>query len=121
MITLKPQVYAALRAAAPPGWRVHYAHPGVGAQLPCVSYYESGNSDYARADGQEHLTEITYQVDFWSDDPDQNDMAIALADAALSVCGLKRTFSADMFENSGIHHKTARYRCVTDGAYIYQG
>ena len=41
-------------------------------QLPVIAWRESGNREFAQAGGGEHLAELEYTVDVWSDSPAKN-------------------------------------------------
>ena len=119
MITLANRVRTLLGSAGAPVW---YFYPQSWIQLPVISWRESGNREFAQADGGEHLAELEYTVDIWSDSPAKNAELAAGIDAAMASSRLRRDYSADLFEPStGYHHRSARYRCVADAAgNIYQ-
>ena len=63
MITLANRVRTLLGSAGAPVW---YFYPQSWIQLPVISWRESGNREFAQADGGEHLAELEYTVDIWS-------------------------------------------------------
>lgn len=117
MISLAERVKTLLESACPAVW---YFYPQSWIRLPCVSWRESGNREFAQADGQEHLAELKYTVDVWAKSPAEMAELSAAVDGRLRSVRLKREFSQDLFE-SGIYHRTMRYRCVADAeGRIYQ-
>ena len=120
MIDLRPGVCHALEEIN--GEDVYYNYPSNWGALPVVSYYEVNNSDFAQADGKEYLSDIAFQVDIWSKDPDMNVEKSLLIDSRLALMGLRREFSHDLFESgSGLHHRTMRYGCIAkQNETIYQ-
>jgi len=119
MITISSRVLELLRSTGAAVW---YFYPQSWTRLPAVTWRESGNRELAQADGREHLAELEYTVDVWSDSPETNAELAARIDALMAGIRLRRDYAADLFEpSSGFHHRTARYRCVADGAgNIYQ-
>jgi len=119
VVSLNEQVRGALRGVCGTVW---YYHPQSWAQLPAVSWRESGNREYAQADGREHLAELEYTVDVWSKSPAENGEIAALVDARMLSMRLRRTYSADVYDTSAdCHHRCMRYRCVADAAgNVYQ-
>ena len=119
MITVSEKVRELLRTLETPVW---YFYPAGWSQLPVVSWRESLNREFAQADGCEHLAELEYTVEVWSDSPAQ---CRALADQIAGLFAgirLKRQFAGDLFDASaGMHHRSLRYRCVADAqGNIYQ-
>lgn len=109
MFDIKPVVLQALDSI--PGVTVSDAYPSDWAKLPHISFYEVANSDHLRL-GQEVLTEVNIQVDVWHT---QSTGAIAQqVDQALRNIGLRRAFSADIPDPSGVKHKTMRYRSLVN-------
>lgn len=118
MDSLSPEVYAALIST---GYNISYAYPQEGVSLPCVSYYEANNREFAQADGNEYLTEVEYIIDIWASTPETTGAMALVIDAALATLRLKRTFSHDLYEtDSKIHHKNMRYRAIIQGQTIHQ-
>ncbi len=119
MITLANRVRSLLAST---GAQVWYFYPQSWVRLPVIAWRESGNREFAQADGGEHLAELEYTVDIWSDSPEVNAGLASQVDAAMASARLRRDYSADLFEAStGRHHRSARYRCVADAAgNIYQ-
>lgn len=118
MQTLQPEVYAALQST---GHSISYHYPASGASLPCISFYEINNREASQADGLEYLTEVEYMVDCWAITPEETATMGAEVDAQMSALRLKRVFAYDLFEpDTGIHHKTMRYRALIQGNTIYQ-
>lgn len=119
MITLSNEVRDRLRSSGAPVW---YFYPAGWSQLPVISWRESMNREYAQADGHEHLAELEYTVDVWSDSPAQCRELADEIDERLAELRLKRQFAADLFDASAnMHHRSLRYRCVCDSAgNIYQ-
>lgn len=119
MITIASTVRDALRSLDVPVW---YFHPAGWSQLPVISWRESLNRRFAQADAVEHLAELEYTVDVWSDSPAQCHALAEEADGLLTALGLKRAFCGDLYDASaGVHHRNLRYRCVCDAAgNIYQ-
>jgi hypothetical protein len=115
MIDLKPEVYGALRTLGIP---VTDAFPAGFRDLPCLSFYELSNTDHYKVDG-ELLTEVTYQVDIWSDGS-TGDLALRV-DEALTEIGLRRQYAADV-PQAGIKHKTMRYGGLVEprSGLVYQ-
>ena len=120
MNTLQGMVKALLDEV---GVAVSYRYPAEWSSFPCMAWYESNNREYAQADGAEYLTELTYVVDVWAESPAQAAEIAARADEKLASARFKRTFSQDLYEpKSHLHHRTMRYRAVTDAAgNVYQG
>ena len=105
----------------------------VGCALPCaadsiaVDYsaaitLNTGNREFAQADGSEHLAELTYAIDIWSDSPEVNQSLSDTLDRRMMALRLRRDYLSDLFDaRAGLHHRSLRYRCVADGAgNIYQ-
>ena len=113
MITLANRVRTLLGSAGAPVW---YFYPQSWIQLPVISWRESGNREFAQADGGEHLAGELHAR------RERPDVVAAGIDAAMASARLRRDYSADLFEPStGCHHRSARYRCVADAAgNIYQ-
>lgn len=102
--------------------QVFYYYPASWLRLPCVAWRESGNRELARADGREHLTELTYTIDIWSDSAEKNAELAEMIQARLGAKLFMRTYSADLYETGPrLHHRVLRYRAVAgaDGR-IYQ-
>lgn len=119
MISLGGAVRDALSGVCP---QLYYYYPASWIRLPCVAWRESSNRELARADGIEHLAELTYTVDIWSDSAEKNAGLAADVDGRMAGIGLMRTYSADVYETSTrLHHRVLRYRAVVcaDGK-IYQ-
>lgn len=119
MITLANTVRGLLKGVCGTVW---YFYPQSWVRLPAVSWRESGNREIAQADGQEHLAELEYTVDVWSDSPAENAEIAAKIDAQMASVRLRRDRSADVYDTkTGVHHRSLRYRCVADAAgNIYQ-
>lgn len=119
MITLSSSVRDCLRTLSVPVW---YFYPAGWSQLPVVSWRESLNRSFARADGGEHLAELEYSVDIWSSSPAECAEISVQIDALLAALHLRRDYSADLFDApSGMHHRSLRYRCISDAAgNVYQ-
>ena len=119
MISLAQTVRALLESTGAAVW---YFYPQSWVRLPVVTWRESGNREIVQADGREHLAELEYTVDVWSDSPEINAELAARIDSLLTGIRLRRDYAADLFEKStGYHHRTARYRCVADAkGNIYQ-
>ena len=119
MVSLCEVVRDALRGVC---GQVYYFYPASWVRLPCVAWRESGNRELARADGREHLTEVTYTIDIWSDSAERNhEMALRIHER-MAAEHFMRTYSADIFEKSTrLHHRVLRYRAVAgaDGK-VYQ-
>lgn len=114
IVDLKAYVYGTLNDALET-IPVHYFYPPVGAALPCVSYYEAENQFYSQADSNEYLTSLAYTVDIWSNSAMSNGETAMTIDTAMQAAGFRRAFSSDLFEpDTGIHHKTMRYRVISD-------
>ena len=119
MISLKGTVRSLLESA---GAQVWYFYPQNWVQLPSVSWRESGNREFAQADGREHLAELEYTVDVWSKSPAEAAELAGRIDARMASARFRRDWSADLFESAtGLHHRSVRYRCVADAAgNVYQ-
>jgi hypothetical protein len=118
MTTAQAEVYAALQAT---GYSVSYFYPTDEMALPCVSWYEANNREFAQADGDEYQTEVEYIVDIWATTPETTATMGAAVDTQMATLRMKRTFAYDLFEpDTGIHHKTMRYRATIIGNYIMQ-
>lgn len=113
MVDLKPYVHETLtNALAVP---VHYFYPPIDGELPCVSWYEAENRHHSQADTLEYLTEVAFVVDVWSRSAVKNSELAQTIDNAMSAAGFRRAFSHDLFEpETKIHHKTMRYRALSD-------
>lgn len=117
MITLKSTVKSLLEATGAAVW---YFYPRSWMSLPAVSWRESRNREFAQADGREHLAELEYTVDVWAKSPEQMHALADEIDELMTSLRLRRDYAADLFD-SGVHHRTLRYRCVADGeGRIYQ-
>lgn len=119
MITLRDRVKALLEGICP---RTYYFYPASWAYMPCVAWRESGNREIGMADGREHLAELIYTVDVWARSAAENAEIADTIDARLTSARLRRTYSADLFENAtSLHHRVLRYRAVADAdGNIYQ-
>lgn len=119
MITLAPKVKTLLAGLDVP---VFYFYPRSWKQLPAVSWRESGNREFAQADGGEYLAELTYAIDIWGDSPAGNLSLFEEIDARMASARFRRDYMEDLFDsNTGHHHRTVRYRAVADGdGNIYQ-
>lgn len=112
MIDLKEYVYQTLSALDIP---VHYFYPPENADLPCVSWREAENRVAAQADTNEHLTELAYVIDVWGLSAFVNGQKAAQIDTLMAGAGFRRTFAYDLYEpGTKIHHKTMRYRVISD-------
>ena len=119
MVDVREEIYALLQEACGEK-QVYSFYPAQDAAYPCVSYYEAVNTVYARADGQEHLTEIVYAVDIWGKSVLDNDQIAAQIDAAFAAIGWKRTSRTDL-KDPACYHKAMKYRAVLDDDYnVYQ-
>lgn len=77
------------------------------SSLPYISFYEQDNKDIYKIKG-ELYTEIVIQIDIW-----HNRSTGALArqvNDAMNSIGLKRDFTRDIQDPSGIKHKTMRFK-----------
>lgn len=118
MDSLQPEVFAALTLT---GYAVAYFYPTEGMALPCISFYEANNHEYRQAGGNEYQTEVEYVVDIWAATPEATFTMAAAVDTRLAALRLKRQFAGDLFEpDTGIHHKSMRYRATIIGNTIYQ-
>lgn len=119
MTSLKQQVREALAGVCD---RVFYQYPASFGEIPCAAWRESGNREYARADGGEYLAEVVYTVDLFGASTGEMDQIARRVDTALSAIGLSREYAAELYEaGSRLHHRVLRYRGVTDGAgSVYQ-
>ena len=86
MITLANRVRTLLGSAGAPVW---YFYPQSWVQLPVISWRESGNREFAQADGGEHLAELEYTVDIWSDSPAKNAELASGIDAAMASATIR--------------------------------
>lgn len=104
------------------GVAVWYFYPQNWMVKPVISWRESGNREFAQADGREHLAELEYSVDIWAEGPAEAAEIGARVDAAMTAMRFRREYSADLFDAKvGCHHRSVRYRCVADAAgRIYQ-
>lgn len=119
MISLAEKVKALLTGLDAP---IFYFYPQSWEKLPAISWRESGNRELAQADGKEHLAELTYAVDIWSDSPAENMALFAQIDKRMASARFRRDFAEDLFDtNTGRHHRTIRYRAIADAdGNIYQ-
>ena len=119
MITLSNTIKAQLEGLGAP---VYYFYPQSWARLPVISWRESGNREFAQADGREHLAELIYAIDIWSDSPEVNQSLTDALERRMMALRLRRDYLTDLFDaRAGLHHRSLRYRCVADGAgRIYQ-
>ncbi|MGI6239175.1 MAG: tail completion protein gp17 [Christensenellales bacterium] len=119
MISLIHRVRDLLAGVAGAVW---YHYPASWAQLPCVSWRESGNRALSQADGREHLAELTYTIDIWAKSPEENAAIASEIDRRMAAARLRRTYCADIYETGArLHHRALRYRAVADAAgNIYQ-
>lgn len=117
MITLKDVVKGLLEGTGAAVW---YFYPASWQRLPAVSWRESGNREFAQADGREHLAELVYTVDVWAKGPGEVEELAQEIDRAMVSVRFRRDYAEDLFE-SGMHHRVLRYRCVADAlGRIYQ-
>lgn len=119
MITLANTVREQLEKACATVW---YFYPQSWMRMPMISWRESGNREIAQADGREHLAELEYTVDVWSDSAAENLQLAEQVDARMTALRLRREHSADVYDRkTGAHHRAMRYRCVADAdGNIYQ-
>ena len=97
------------------GANVYYIYPACWSDAPVISWRESDNRCFRRADGMEFLTELSYVVDVWAKNPAD---AAALAqdvDTRMTAAKFKRSFMTDLFEKSSrYYHRNIHYRCIVD-------
>ena len=118
MESLQAEVLTALSST---GYTVLYIYPQGEANIPCITWYESNNREWAQADGNEYLTEVEYTVDCWAMTPEATATMGAAVDVKMATLRLKRTFSYDLYEaDTRVHHKNMRYRALIQGNTIYQ-
>lgn len=121
MISLSEQIYGILKTVSD-AKQVSFFYPQSWTELPAVTFYEQQNQEYARVDnGHEYLTEVAYQIDVWAKTPEDCLKIATQVNDRLREIGLKREFSADLYDN-GIHHKTMRFGGLVqpDTERIYQ-
>ena len=110
MDSIQSEVYTALSGT---GYSIAYFHPQGPSSIPCMSFFESLNREYAQADGDEYITEVEYTVDIWASTPETTASMALVIDTALAALRLKRTFSHDLYEaDTRTHHKNMRYRAL---------
>ena len=121
MLNVRESIVDALAAALEGQAEVYAMYPKTGARYPSVSYYESENRRFAQTDGGEHLSEITYVVDVWSESTATNIALSGLIDDAMTALGFVRAFAMDV-DDPNCKHTTMRFRAVIDqGGNAYQG
>ena len=99
------------------GLPVSYGYPAAWTAFPCAAWRETGCRALEQADAREYLTENYYTVDIWANGPATLATAAAEIDALLAGAGLRRTSSQDLYEEGPrLHHRSLRYRAVTDAA-----
>lgn len=116
MINVKPEVLSKLKEIGP---KVFYAYPASFEELPCMSYYEIGNSADEQIDDVEYISDISIQIDIWN--IGSTSTLAESVDAKMKSLGFKRTFGADVPEGNR-QHKTLRYRGRVDNEknLVYQ-
>ncbi|WP_127539388.1 hypothetical protein [Paenibacillus illinoisensis] len=109
MYDIKPEVFAQLKEIA--GVTISDAYPKDFSMLPHISFYEPSNNDPLGIKNSP-LTAVAIQVDIWHNK--STGTLAAEVDVRMNSIGLRRDFSADVPDPSGIKHKTMRYRGVVD-------
>lgn len=109
---LAQDVYAALKSVHT---LVHYQHPGVLTQFPCLIFFESGNDVFARADAAPYLHEIEFTLEIYALTPEIAHQLSASADEKLRALGFSRTYCCDLFDDdTRAHRRVMRYRALCD-------
>lgn len=120
MVNVREAIYQALTAAAGSSAGVYHFYPDKNATYPAISFYENGNRRAEQADGCEHLTEVTYQVDIWAKSIVTCDGLAASVDEKLTALGFAREQANDIYDMN-CQHKTMRYRGLIDqDGTVYQ-
>ena len=104
------------------GAAVYYFYPACWTSIPVISWRESGNRCLRRADGAEHLSELTYTIDIWADNPSAVAELAKAVDSRMAAARFRRESAADLFETSTrYYHRNIRYRCIADASgNVYQ-
>lgn len=121
MVSLSEQIYGILKTLSG-AKQVSFFYAQSWENLPAITFYEQNNSEDVRVDnGHEFLTRVAYQIDIWAKTPEENLKIAEQVNDKLREIGLKREFSADLY-NAGIHHKTMRFggKVQPDTELIYQ-
>ena len=108
MVDLLEEIYAALKTI-PDAEQVNYQYPQDWATLPAVTYYEQSNTEMRVFGGSNYMANVSYQIDIWAKMPEQCRVIAYNVDDRMAALGLRREFSADLFDPSGIHHRSKRY------------
>lgn len=119
MISLKQKVKASLEGVC---LEVICGYPRGFTGGKLVSWRESANRCHAQADGREHLAELNYTLEIFSDTPEGAYGLMAAADGRMLDAGFRREAAQEQLERDlGVSHITARYRALADGeGNIYQ-
>ena len=106
MFDVKPYVFEALNAIS--GVTVSDVYPSDFKKLPYITFYEIANSEGTTS----RLSDVAVVIDIWHN---RSTGTIAKqVDEKMKELGLKRVFSSDVPDPSGIKHKTMRYRGLID-------
>ena len=119
MISLKRKVKSALEGVCP---EVICGYPRGFTGGKLVSWRESASRCHAQADGREHLAELNYTLDIFSDSPESASELLAAADGRMLDAGFRREAAQEQLEKDlSVSHITARYRALADReGNIYQ-
>jgi hypothetical protein len=116
LINIKPLILKELEKCNIP---VFIFYPEDWSSLPCISYYESNNSEEESYETNEYCN-ISYQIDIWATKSSDCSTYALQVDSLMRTMGFKREFAADMFTD-GTYHKTMRYAAMVDtNLSVYQ-
>lgn len=121
MINLKPTVLAALQGDTQlttllGGQYIYQLKAPKAAQFPRITFFELANIGAVYADDDEYLSEVTVQVDVWTQAASTTAIAQRV-DVVMKSLGFLRTESEDLYEDDSdiqIFHKAMRYAITQD-------
>lgn len=106
MYDIKPQINTLLEAIVGED-NVSNDYPDSFESLPYITFTELINSDAFKIE-YELYTEIVIKIDIWNN-RSTGELANRV-NSAMKTVGLKRDFSGDITDPSGIKHKTMRFK-----------
>jgi putative NIF3 family GTP cyclohydrolase 1 type 2 len=121
MINLKPSILAALQndsqlIALLGGPNIYQLRAPKAAQFPRITFLEFANVGAVYADDDEYVSEISIQIDVWTQAASTTAIAQRV-DVVMKSMGFLRTESQDLYEDDSdiqIFHKAMRYVITQD-------